>query len=140
MRVKDIMTRIVLSIPEGTSVETAARMMRDHNVGMLPVGDKDLVTGVVTDRDITIRVAAEARYPRHTAVREIMSGSPVYCFDDQDIEDACFMMEEKHVRRLLVFDRRRELVGLLSLDDIATRTRQERLVGYALSKVARAAA
>jgi CBS domain-containing protein len=59
-----------------------------------------------------------------------------YCFDDQDIEDACFMMEEKHVRRLLVFDRAHELVGVLSLDDVASRGREERLVGYALSKLA----
>jgi len=139
MRVKDIMTTMVLTIPEGTSVETAAHIMRDHKVGMLPVGDRKAVAGVVTDRDITVRVAAEARSPRHTEVREIMSTDLSYCFDDQDIEDACFMMEKKRVRRLLVFDRTRKLVGILSLDDIATRTRQERLVGYALSKVAQAA-
>jgi CBS domain-containing protein len=72
-------------------------------------------------------------------VREAMTPSCAYCFDDQDVEDACFMMQEKHVRRLLVFDRKHDLVGILSLDDVATRSRNEKLTGYALSKVAKAA-
>jgi CBS domain-containing protein len=64
-----------------------------------------------------------------------MTKNPHHCFEDQDIEDACFMMEEKHVRRMLVFDRQRNLVGILSLDDVATRARKDRLSGYVLSKV-----
>jgi CBS domain-containing protein len=83
-------------------------------------------------------VTAETKDPKHTAVREVMTPNFTYCFDDQDIEDACFVMEEKHVRRLLVFDRARDLVGILSLDDVAARGRKERLAGYALSKVAQA--
>lgn len=136
MRVRDIMTKHVLMIPEETSAEDAARMMRDENIGLLAVGERQNVAGVVTDRDITVRVIAEFKDPKQTHVREFMSAGRFYCFDDQDIEDACFMMQEKHVRRLLVFDRTRELIGILSLDDVATRDRKERLVGYALSKLA----
>ena len=136
MRVRDIMTKNPFIIPEETSVEDAARMMRDHKIGLVPIGDKQKVAGVITDRDITIRVTAESKDPKHTAVREVMTPESAYCFDDQDIEDACFMMEDRHVRRLLVFDRTRDLVGILSLDDVAARTRKEKLVGYALSKVA----
>jgi CBS domain-containing protein len=136
MRVRDIMTKRVLMIPEETSAEDAARLMRDMNIGLLTVGDRQTVAGVITDRDITVRVTAELKDPKHTPVRDVMSQHCFYCFDDQDIEDACFKMQEKHVRRLLVFDRAHDVVGVLSLDDVATRGRKERLVGYALSKVA----
>ena len=139
MRVRDIMTKNALTIPEETSVEYAAGMMRDQKIGLLPIGDRQKVAGVITDRDITIRVTAECKDPKHTPVREVMTPNCAYCFDDQDIEDACFIMEDKHVRRLLVFDRKRDLAGILSLDDIATRARKENLAGYALSKVAKAA-
>jgi CBS domain-containing protein len=139
MPVRDIMTKSPLIISEETTVEYAARMMRDHNIGLIPVGDKEKVTGVITDRDIATRVTAESKDPRHTAVREVMTPTTAYCFEDQDIEDACFMMGEKRVRRLLVLDRSHDLVGILSLDDIATRGRKEKLAGYALSKVAKVA-
>jgi CBS domain-containing protein len=132
------MTRNALVIPEGATVEYAAQKMRQQNVGLLAIGDRQNVTGVITDRDITVRVTAESKDPKHTEVREVMTANRAYCFDDHDIEDACLMMEDKHVRRLMVFDRSRNLVGILSLDDVATRTRKEKLVGYALSKVAAA--
>ncbi len=139
MRVKDIMTKLVVTIPMETSVEDAARMMRDNRIGLLPIGDKENVFGVITDRDIAVRVTAEGLDAKHTPVRDVMSKQPFYCFDDLDVEDACFMMEERHVRRLLVFDRSRDLVGILSLDDVATRTTKEKLTGHALSKVAKMA-
>ena len=139
MRVKDIMTTMVLIIPKETSVEDAARMMRDNRIGLLPIGEKENVIGVITDRDIAVRVTAEGLDAKHTPVRDVMSRQWFYCFDDSDIEDACFMMEDKRVRRLLVFNRSRDLVGVLSLDDVATRTTKERLAGHALSKVAKIA-
>jgi CBS domain-containing protein len=139
MRVRDIMTMNPLTISEETSVEDAARIMRDHGIGLLPVGDRENVTGVITDRDIAVRATAESRDARHTPVREIMTRNCAYCFDDQDIENACLMMEEKHLRRLLVFNRQRDLAGILSLDDVATRARKDRLVGYALRKVGKVA-
>ena len=139
MTVRDVMTKNPFIIPEETSVEDAARIMREHKIGLVPVGDKKNIAGVITDRDIAIRVTAESKDSKHTPVREVMTPHGAYCFEDQDIEDACFMMEDKHVRRLLVFDRARDLVGILSLDDVAARTRKEKLVGYALSKVAKVA-
>jgi CBS domain-containing protein len=139
MRVRDIMTRNVLFIPEETSVEDAARLMRDQHLGLLPIGDRHHIAGVISDRDITIRVTAESKDPKHTPVQDVMTAGNAYCFDDQDVEDACFMMQEKHVRRILVLDRKRDLAGILSLDDVAARGRREKLTGYALSKVARVA-
>jgi CBS domain-containing protein len=139
MTVQDIMTKYTFTIPDQTSVEDAARMMKGEKIGLLPVGDKHKITGVITDRDITIRVIAESKDPKHTPVGDVMTCDCFHCFDDQDVEDACFMMEEKHVRRLLVFDRKRDLVGILSLDDVATRGRKEKLTGYALSKIGKTA-
>jgi CBS domain-containing protein len=139
MRVHDVMSKYPLIIPEEASVEYAAGMMRDNHIGFIPVGSKEDVAGVITDRDIAIRIAAEGRDPKHTPVRDVMTGDGAYCFDDQDIEDACFMMEEKHIRRLLVMDRAHNLVGILSLDDVAVRARKDKLAGYALSKVGKAA-
>lgn len=139
MRVRDIMSMNVVTVPLDTSVEDAARIMRDHNIGLLAIGDKGDIAGVITDRDITIRVTAASMDSKHTPVREVMTAERAFCFEDQDIEDACFMMEEKKVRRLLVLNRSRDLAGVLSLDDVAARGRQERLAGYALSKVSRIA-
>lgn len=138
MRVRDIMTKIVVSIPEETSAENAARIMKENGVGILPVGDRHAVAGVITDRDIAVRVTAEGKDAKHTPVRDVMTSRPFYCFDDQDIEDACFVMEDNRVRRLLVFDRRRDLVGILSLDDVAARAWNNKLVGHALSSIAKA--
>jgi CBS domain-containing protein len=137
MTVKDVMTRTVLAVPPESSVEYAARVMKENKVGLLPVGDRDNVAGTITDRDITVRVTAEGKDPKHTEVREVMTPRSFYCFEDQDLEDACLMMEDRHVRRLLVFDRAHTLVGILSLDDVAVRTTKEKLTGYVLSKVAK---
>ena len=139
MRVRDVMSTNPLIIPEESSIEYAAGMMRDNKIGMIPVGDKERISGVITDRDIAIRVAAECKSPRHTSVHEVMTPARNYCYEDQDVEDACFMMEDKHVRRLLVFNRAHSLVGILSLDDVAVRGRKDRLAGYALSKIGRMA-
>jgi signal-transduction protein with cAMP-binding, CBS, and nucleotidyltransferase domain len=135
MQVKDVMTRIVLAIPPESSVQYAARMMKFNEIGMLLVGTKEDVAGVITDRDLTVRVTAETRDPVHTEVREVMSSPAIYCFDDQDIEDACFMMEDTKVRRLVVCDRKRDVVGVLSLDDVASRARKDKLSGHVLSKL-----
>ena len=137
MRVKDLMTLIVVSIPPETTVETAARYMKEHEIGILPVGDKDNLLGVITDRDITIRVTAAGLDPKHTRVQEVMTPDSAYVFDDQDVEDACLHMIDTHVRRLVVFNRSRELVGILSLDDVAVRTTMEKLTGHVLAKVAK---
>ena len=139
MTVQDIMTKYTFTIPDETSVEDAARMMKDEKIGLLPVGDKHKITGVITDRDITIRVTAEFKDPKHTSVGDVMTSDCFHCFDDQDVEDACFMMEEKHVRRPFGIRRKRDLMGILSLEDIAARGRKETLTGYTLSKIAKVA-
>jgi len=139
VKVRDIMTPIVQSVPPDTSVENAARIMRLHDIGLLPVGEGENILGVLTDRDIAIRVTAQGLDAKHTPVREVMSNRAHYCFEDEEIEDACFVMEDKKVRRLVVFDRSRILVGILSIDDVAVKARREKLSGHILSKLGKIA-
>jgi CBS domain-containing protein len=112
--------------------------MRDMNVGPLPVcGQDDRLSGIITDRDIVIRAVAEGKDPHSTRVREIMTPHVVYCFDDQDVQDAASLMEENQIRRLAVLNRNKRLVGILSLGDIAVHTTEGHfeLVGEALERI-----
>lgn len=140
MRVKDIMTRMVLTISPDDSVDDAARVMKKNGVGFLPVEDNNReVRGVITDRDITVRLVAEGLNPKETRVRQVMTAQPVYCFQDEDLEDACLRMADTGLRRILVYDRSHDLAGILSLDDVAVKTYKEKLAGHILRKVAKIA-
>ena len=137
MAVKDTMTRIVVTALPDTSVEDAARMMKQHKIGFLPVEDSNReVRGVITDRDIAVRLVAEGLNARETRVRQVMTAPAIYCFEDQDIEDACLQMADTGLRRFLVYDRSHNLTGVLSLDDVAVKTAKEKLSGYVLRKIA----
>jgi CBS domain-containing protein len=140
MIVRDIMTRIVVKALPDTSAEDAARMMKKNAVGFLPVEDLNReVRGVITDRDITVRLVAEGLNAKETRVRHLMTPQTTYCFEDQDLEDASLRMADSGLRRMLVYDRRHDLVGVLSLDDIAAKTSKEKLAGHVLARIAKAA-
>jgi CBS domain-containing protein len=119
MLVKDIMTKDVELVSPALSVQAAAKIMRDRNVGSLPVGEDGELTGMITDRDIACRAMADGIDPAAMKVRDVASASIFYCYDDQDIQDAVRVMEAKHIRRLAVFNRDKRMVGLLSVDDVA---------------------
>jgi CBS domain-containing protein len=136
MRVKEIMTASVECISPSTTIQDAARMMKELDIGPLPVcGDNDRLAGIVTDRDIAIRAVAEGLDPATTKVREIMTPHIVYCFEDQDVSDAAHMMEQKQIRRLVVLNHDKRLVGILSLGDLAIDIGDEQLVGHTLEAV-----
>ena len=121
MLVKEVMTPKAEWIdPESTLLE-AARRMRDKDIGSLLVGEHDKIIGVVTDRDIACRGVARNLNPDNTLVREVMSERIFWCFDDQEIEKAAHLMENKKVRRLAVMNREKRMVGFLSVDDLAHR-------------------
>ena len=104
--------------PDETLVD-AARLMRQLDVGVLPVCDEGEVAGMLTDRDIAIRAVADARDPSTTLVREIMSPGTVCVRDDDNVEDAVRVMEQHQIRRAPVLNREKKLVGIVSLGDIA---------------------
>jgi CBS domain-containing protein len=117
------------------SVAHAAERMRQLNVGSLPVCDNDRLVGMITDRDITVRATASCCAPEATCVRDVMTPEVIYCFDDQDVSEAARLMEERQVRRIVVLNRDKRLVGVVSLGDLAVKTGDEELSGEALEQV-----
>jgi CBS domain-containing protein len=136
-RVADVMSRdLRIASPEDT-VQQAARAMREKDTGVLPVGEDDRLVGMVTDRDVALRLAAEGKDPARTKVREVMTPEVRYVFEDEDLHRAAEMMAEQQVRRLPVVNRAKRLVGVVSIGDLAAEGRTLRLAGRALAGVAR---
>lgn len=116
---KEIMTPDVEVISPNATAADAARKMMDLDVGAIPVCDGDKLLGMVTDRDLVLRVMAISRDPVQARVRDAMTSEVVYCFEDQDAEVAATLMAEKQIRRLPVLSKTKELVGIVSLGDLA---------------------
>ncbi len=135
-RVADVMEREVRVANPEDSVQRVARLMREEDTGVMPVGEGDELIGMVTDRDVAVRLVAEGRDPARTKVREVMTADVRYVFEDEDLEHVAENMAEQQVRRLPVMNREKRLVGVVSLGDIS-QGRQPRLASKALSGVAR---
>jgi CBS domain-containing protein len=106
------------------SVSQAARLMRREHVGPLPVisdeRTRDLI-GIVTDRDLAIKVVAESRNPNHTTVGDVMTRTIVVCREDEDLANALAAMKAHQIRRIPVIDQGGHLVGIISQEDVDTR-------------------
>jgi len=124
MKVKDIMTKNPETVMPGTTIGAVASMMRDLDVGIIPVVNEGRLLGVITDRDITIRVTAAGLNPLETTVQDFMSPNPVSLSPDDKVEKARDLMAERQIRRLLVTEGD-ELVGIVSLGDVATKDKSE---------------
>jgi len=135
MKIREILTKNPEVIGPDDMICTAARKMRESDVGMLPVCHGGQLMGCLTDRDLAIRAVAGARDPLSTKVREIMTPELFYCFENDSLEDAARFMEEKQVRRLPVLNHSKRLVGIVSLGDLALRTHDEHLVEEVLEHV-----
>jgi len=132
MQLREIMAKHVEIIHPDASVKEAAVTMRALNIGGLPVCYGDRLVGFVTDRDITVRTTAEGRDPANTQVRDAMTPEVVYCFEDQDVQEAARLMESKQMRRLPILSRAKRLVGIVALGDLAVDTK---LGGKVLKRV-----
>jgi CBS domain-containing protein len=135
MQLMEIMTRDVEVIHPNATVEEAAEKMEALDVGPLPVCDGDRLVGMVTDRDITVRATAVGVDPGVVTVRDVMTPDVVYAFEDQDVREAARLMEQHQIRRLVVLDRDKRLVGIVSLGDLAEDTRDEQMSGQVLKGV-----
>jgi CBS domain-containing protein len=133
--VKDIMTGNVEVISPGDTLEQAACRMEELDVGPLPVCEGRRVVGMLTDREITVRATAAGCDPKTTLVSDTMSQDVIGCYEDQDLREAARLMTEKQVRRLLVMNRSGELVGIVSLADLATEVGDPRQPGEVLKQV-----
>jgi CBS domain-containing protein len=119
MKIADVMTRDVEVVSPTSSVREAARKMDRLNVGVLPVCDGKRLVGMITDRDITVRVSAAGEDPDKTRVQEVMSQHVRWCMEDDPVEEAEKLMTEAQIRRLPVLDGDHMLVGIVSLGDLA---------------------
>ena len=131
MKVQDVMTSELEAIGATGSVSEAARMMRDADVGVVPVLRDGRCVGIVTDRDITVRVTAEGKDPRTVRVEDVLTPDVISCRPDDDVERAAELMASNQVRRIAVLDDGQNLVGMLSLGDLATskaRARSEKVL------------
>ena len=135
MKIRDILTKNPEVIHPDATICEAARKMKHHDIGMLPVCDGDRLVGSVTDRDLTIRAIAAGCDPFKTKVREVMTGRVRYCYDDSDLEEAARIMEGEQVRRLPVLNKEKRLIGIISVGDLAVRSHDERLVEEVMERV-----
>lgn len=120
-KLKDIMTPYVESVAPEATVQDAAIKMKDLNVGAIPVCDEGALVGMLTDRDMVVRVLAEGRDYKDVTVSEAMTPDIVYCFEDDDTEKASQMMADRQIRRLPILSRDEKLTGIVALADLATR-------------------
>src|SRR5215468_2578916 len=102
MKVKDVMHQGAEWIAPQTPLADVARKMRDLDVGAMPVGENDRLIGMVTDRDIACRGVADGKAIAQLTARDVMSKGVIYCRDDEELEDAMRIMEQRQVRRLPV--------------------------------------
>nr|NIV11693.1 CBS domain-containing protein [Fodinibius sp.] len=105
----------VETIHPDSSIKDASEKMAKLSVGALTVKDNDNVIGIITDRDIVVRAIAKGMDPEQAKVNETMTPEVVYSFEDQEVEEATEKMKKQHVRRLLVLNRNKKPVGMVSL-------------------------
>ncbi|MQW90071.1 CBS domain-containing protein [Sinorhizobium saheli] len=125
MRTEEAMHPGVRWIGPETDLRTVARIMKDEDIGALPVGENDRLIGMVTDRDITLRALANGHDVSELTARDVMTRDIVYCRTTESVEDAIHLMETRKIRRLPVINEQKRMVGMLSLGDISHCTSQQ---------------
>ncbi|MDP4178325.1 MAG: CBS domain-containing protein [Bacillota bacterium] len=137
MTVKDLMTTNVASVCSDDTVDHAAQLMREYNVGSIPVCDNNnKIIGIITDRDIALRSSADGQNTKAQSVRDIMSSNPVVGRPDMDVNDAARIMSERQIRRLPIVENN-NLIGVVSLGDIAVEPSLKNNAKEALSDISK---
>ena len=119
--IHDIMTRDVQTISPQDTVQRAAQLMDELNVGAIPVLDGDQLVGMITDRDITVRSVAVGQNPTSTQVADVMSTDVRTCTAEQSVEEVLDTMGDVQIRRIPVLDAQSKVIGIVSLGDVATK-------------------
>jgi len=135
MKLKEIMTNDVEVIHPTDTLQTAAQKMRDRDIGFLPVCDGERLIGVLSDRDIIVRALAEGMDSKTMVGQDLITSPAIYCFDDQNVDEAAKLMHDNQIRRLVVLnpdDKR--MVGVVSLGDLAVSV-DDKLSGEVLQSI-----
>ena len=138
MRVQEVMTENVSVVDPDMRIPEIARRMRDEGIGALPVAEDQKLIGIVTDRDIVVRVIADGHDARVATARQIMSPNILYCFEDDSVDEVLQNMGDNQVRRLPVISREKRLVGVVSLGDLSKAAQSK--AGDALKDISQAPA
>ncbi len=124
MNLSDVMHRNVELIPADATVREAAERMSSLDIGSLPVRADDRIAGLVTDRDIVVRSVARGHDPNKTRVSDVMTSKVQWCFEDESVEEASRKMCELQIQRLVVLNRDKRLVGIVSIADLVRGDKQ----------------
>ena len=136
MQVKSVMSQKADWVQPSLQLREAATRMRDQDIGILPIGDDDRLVGMVTDRDIVIRALPNGKDIGSMTVRDAMTEKVLYCYEDDDIEEVAENMGKNKVRRLPILNRKKRLVGMVSIGDIARKGEHDE-AGEALGHICR---
>ncbi|EWY39404.1 hypothetical protein N825_06840 [Skermanella stibiiresistens SB22] len=135
MLIREIMTRDVEVVAPSDTIQRAAKLMDDLNVGVLPVCEGPKLVGLVTDRDITVRATSVGKSPSECKVAEVMTDDPRFCYEDDVVSDVSRLMGDMQIRRVPVLDNQDKLIGIVSLGDIATDTDRAQSIADTLGQV-----
>ncbi len=135
MSIRDLMTTSPRTVDPSAPIVEVARVMRDADVGPIPVVEGDKLVGLVTDRDIVVRVVAEGEDPSATTAAEIMSSDLVTVDPDQPLDEALRLMATHQVRRLPVTEEDGRLVGIVAQADIARELGDDRATGQVVEEI-----
>jgi CBS domain-containing protein len=136
--VRDLMTSNPETVSEKDSIRDVARIMKNQDTGIVPVVDGRKIIGLITDRDIVVRGIAEGRNLDDVRVNEIMTKSVRTVREDEDLSDVLRTMGKAEVRRVPVVNNNDELVGIVSIADIASNTNQSGKIGKAVEDISEA--
>ena len=142
MKCSEVMTDNPVCCLPNDSVSQVARVMRREHIGAVPVVSSDRtreIIGIITDRDLAIKVVAEGRDPNRTTVSDVMTHTIVVCREDDDLSSALAAMEEYQIRRIPVIDQGGRLVGIVSQADVATRFYEPVVRAKMVEEISRAA-
>jgi CBS domain-containing protein len=134
-RLRDVMTRDVQVVRPEATVFEAASLMKRLDVGALPVCDGRRLQGMLTDRDVVVRSVADSRDPQLATAREAMTEEVIYAFEDDSVEKGAELMRKHRIRRLPIVSREKNLVGIVSLGDLAVDAGDDRMSGETLERV-----
>jgi CBS domain-containing protein len=135
-KIREVMTTNPRTVEPTTPIVDAARMMRDEDIGPIPIVENSQCTGILTDRDIVLRVVAEGRDPTTTTVSEVASRDLITIDPEQTLDEAARLMAQHQVRRLPVCEEDGNLVGIIAQADLAL-TASEKTTGEVVEEISR---
>ncbi len=137
-QIRDVMTPNPACVSEKSSIQDVARIMKDQDTGVVPVVDGKKIIGLVTDRDIVVRLIAEGKDLSNARINDVMTKNVKKVDEEATVNDVLELMSGSEVRRVPVVNRNDELVGIVSIGDLATKTDQDRKVGKAMEEISEA--